>query len=179
MAKLSDRERDYLIKQGWLSCLNYASPMLYGFNNFPLGKTGIEWNFALRHYLTSFGSDTPVQILAKSAPFNMLFTYHSYQNYNNYFPAVEAELLDFPVQFAPKLGLRFSPRILLGIQPKDQNFMTGNMEFLGLVGCRVDFAASRHFFPYFDLSVKTDGWIAGNEYLESNVSFKAGVSLRF
>jgi hypothetical protein len=179
LAQLSGAEREYLIKQGWLSYLNLFSPVLYGFNSFPWGKTGLEWNIALHHYFTSFGSDTPFQILIKKAPFNMVFTWHSYMNYEHYFPAVEVELLDFPVQFTSKFGLFLSPRVLLGMQPKDQNFMTGDMEFLGLAGCRVDFTAGKHFFPYFDLSVKTDGWIAGNEYLESNVSFKAGVSLRF
>jgi hypothetical protein len=65
------------------------------------------------------------------------------------------------------------------MQPANQEFMTGDPEFLGLLGCRVDFAVSKHFFPYFDLSVKTGGWVAGNEYLEPNVSFKTGVSMRF
>jgi hypothetical protein len=177
--QLNDDERQYLIQQGWLSYLNIVSPLYYGFNSFPLGKTGIEWNVALRHYLTSFGSDVPAQLFLKKAPFNMLFTYHNYQNYHNYFPAVEAELMDFPVQFTPKFGLLLSPRLLLGIQPRDQSFMTGDPEFLGLLGCRVDFAVSKHFFPYFDLTLKTDGWVAGNEYLDSNVSVKAGLSMRF
>jgi hypothetical protein len=153
--------------------------MLYGFNTFSLGKTGIEWNFALNHYFTSFGSDTPFQVLLKKAPFNMVFTWHSYMNYEHYFPAVEAELLDYPVQFTPKFGLFLSPRLMLGMQPKDQNFWTSDAEFLGLFGLRMDFGFNKHFFPYFDLSAKTDGWIAGNEYLEGNVSFEAGVSLRF
>jgi hypothetical protein len=179
LAQLSGSERKYLIKQGWLSYLNLSSPVLYGFNSFPLGKTGFEWNVALNHYFTSFGSDTPFQVLLKKAPFNMVFTWHSYMNYEHYFPAVEAELLDYPVRFTPKFGLFLSPRLMIGMQPKDQNFRTSDAEFLGLFGLRLDFGFNKHFFPYFDLSAKTDGWIAGNEYLEGNVSFKAGVSLRF
>jgi hypothetical protein len=168
--QLNDNEREYLVKQGYPSYLNFVSPILYGFNSFPLGKTGFEWNVALHHYLTSFGSDISAQVFLKRPPFSMLFTYHNYQNYNNYFPAIEVEMMDFPIQFTPKFGLFLSPRILLGMQPRDQVFMTADPEFLGLLGCRVDFAVSKHFFPYFDLSVKTDGWVAGNEYLESNVS---------
>jgi hypothetical protein len=177
--QLNDDERQYLIQQGWLSYLNIVSPLYYGFNSFSLGKTGIEWNVALHHYLTSFGSDVPVQLFLKKDSFNVLFTYHNYQNYQNYFPAIEAELMDFPVQFTPQFGLLLSPSLLLGIQPRDQNFMTGDPEFLGLLGCRVDFAVSKHFFPYFDLTLKTDGWVAGNECLESNLSVKAGLSMRF
>jgi hypothetical protein len=178
--QLTDDERQYLVRQGWLSLLNIFSPLYYGFNSFPLGKTGIEWNVALRHYLTSFGSDVAVQLFLKKAPFNMLVTYHNYQNYNNYFPAIEAELLEFPLRFTPNFGLIISPRVLIGMQPRDQEFMTGGApEFFALAGCRVDFAVSKHFFPYFDLNVKTSGWVAGNEYLESNVNFTAGISLRF
>jgi hypothetical protein len=178
-AQLSEAETVYLIKHGWLSFLNLASPILYGFNSFPLGKTGIEWNVAFNHFSTSFGSDTPFQLLAKISPFNLLFTYHSYVNYNRYFPAVEAELVDFPLRLTPQFGLLLSPRVLLGMQPKDQGFMTKEPEFLGLLACRVDFPINNYFFPYVDISLKTDGWVSGNEYLNRNVSFKAGISLRF
>jgi hypothetical protein len=179
LSQLSDSEREYLVKQGLLSYLNFLSPILYGVNSFPLGNTGVEWNIAPRHYLASFGSDTPFQILVKNSPFNMLFTYHSYMNYEHYFPAIEAELVDFPVRFTPNFGLLLSPRILVGMQPRDQNFMTGEPEFFALAECRADFAVSKHFFPYFSLGFKTDGWAAGNEYLERNVSVKAGLSMRF
>jgi hypothetical protein len=178
MAQLTGEEKEYLIKQGWLHFFNYFSPLLYGFRTIPLGNTDFEWNCAFHHYLTSFGADIPVQIFLKKAPFNMLFTYHSYMNYEHYFPAIEAELVDFPLRLGG-LSLLLSPRVLIGMQPADQNFMTGNPEFLGLLGCRVDFAVSKHFSPYFDLGVKTGGWVAGNEYLEPNVSFKAGLSMRF
>jgi hypothetical protein len=178
ISQLSGSEKDYLVKQGWLSYLNFISPMLYGVNTFPFGGTGFEWNVALRHYLTSFGSDTPFQLLVKKAPFNMLFTYHSYANYEHYFPAIEAELLDFPLQIGG-LGIYLSPRILVGAQPANQEFMTGDPEFLGLFGLRADFAVSKHFLPYLDLGAKTNGWVAGNESLEAGASIRLGVSMRF
>jgi hypothetical protein len=109
--QLNDDEKQYLIKQGWLNYLNFISPLLYGFNTFPLGSSGFEGNFAFHHYLTPFGSDVPAQIFLKKAPVNMLFTYHSYQNYNNYFPAIEAELVEYPIRLTPKFDLLLSPRI--------------------------------------------------------------------
>jgi hypothetical protein len=177
-SQLNDDERQYLVKQGWLSYLNLVSPLYYGFNSFSLGKTGLEWNFALRHYLTSFGSDVPLQILLKKVPFNMLFTYHSYQNYNNYFPAVEVELVDFPLRLG-SLDLYLSPRILAGVQPANQEFRTAGPEFLGLFGLRADLGISKHFLPYIDVTAKTDGWVAGNEYLEANAGVRLGLSMRF
>jgi hypothetical protein len=177
--QLNDDERQYLIKQGWLAWLNIFSPMLYGFNAFALGPSGFEANFALHHYITSFGSDVPVQVFLRKAPFNMLFTYHSYQNYSGYFPAVEAELFEFPLRLTPKFGLLLSPRALLGVQPKNQEFRAADPEFLGLFGLRADFATGKHLLPFIDFSVKTAGWVAGNEYLGTNASVKLGVSMRY
>jgi hypothetical protein len=177
--QLSDDERQYLITQGWLSFLNILSPLYIGFNSFPLGKTGLEWNAAVHHYLTSFGSDIPVQMFLKKKSFNMLFTYHSYTNYVSYFPAIEGELFEYPIQFTPKFGLLLSPRVMIGMQPKGQEFKTKEVEFLGLIGARVDFAVSKHILPFIDFSAKTAGWVAGNEYLNPNVNVKLGVSLRY
>jgi hypothetical protein len=176
--QLSVDERQYLVKQGWLSWLNILSPLFYGFNTFPLGKSGFEWNFAIRHYLTSFGADTPVQVLLKKAPLNIVFSWHNYMNYDHYYTALEAGLADFPFTIGG-FTTYLSPRLLIGIQPKDQVFKTGAAEFLGLAGLRADFAVSKHVLPYVEITAKTDGWVAGNEYLERNISCVLGVSARF
>jgi hypothetical protein len=99
-------------------------------------------------------------------------------NYQNYFPAVEAELVDFPLNIG-KWGFYLSPRVLIGMQPKEQEFKTGSPEFFGLFGLRVDFMAHKNIFPYIDFTAKTNGWVAGNEYLDASASVRLGVSLRF
>ena len=176
--QLTDDERRYLLIHSWLSYLNYASPLLYSFNSFELGDSGFLWNFALHHYLTSFGGDVSATMFLKKGAFNMAFALHNYFNYQNYFPAVEAELVDYQLNLG-KLGFLLSPRVIIGMQPKDQVFKTSSPEFLGLFGLRVDYMASRHFLPYLDFIVKTDGWVAGNEYLSSSASVRLGVSMRF
>jgi hypothetical protein len=108
----------------------------------------------------------------------MVFTWHNYMNYTSYYPALEAELRDFPLTING-FTTYLSPRLLIGIQPKDQVFKTGEAEFVGLIGLRADFAVSKHFLPYVELTAKTDGWVAGNEYLDRNVSCVLGVSARF
>ena len=104
----------------------------------------------------------------------MAFAYHNYLNYKHYFPAVEAELVDYPFRF-----MYFSPRAIIGMQPKNHDFRSGEAEFLGLLGLRIDFMASQRFLPYFDFTYKTNGWIAGNEFLSSNASVRIGLSARF
>jgi hypothetical protein len=178
LSSLKDNEKEFLKTRTMLGLLNFVSPMMFGIRSMPLWS-GFSGNFALRHFYTSFGTDTRLDLYLKTDPYNFKFVLHNYINYEHYFPAIEAELVDFPVQFTPKFGLLFSPRILLGIQPRDQEFMTADPEFFVLAGCRADFAVSKHFFTYLDLSAKTDGWVAGNEFLEHNISLKAGISARF
>jgi hypothetical protein len=179
MSHLTADEKRYLALQGGLSMLNFVSPLLYGFNPIPLGSTGAEGSFALHHYLTSFGADVSASVYFKKSPFNIAFTYHNYFNYKNYFFAVEAELLDFPIRFTPAFGILVSPRVMIGMQPKDQAFKTGTPEFFGLAGFRVDFVVSGYILPYLEVAMKTNGWVAGSEYLDSNIRITLGVSARF
>jgi hypothetical protein len=182
---LTDEELNYLIGQVYLHFVNYLSPMLYGFQSIPLGNNGLTGNFAMRHLLTSFGSDVSAHIFLKYYEyfndyeyFNVVFVFHNYFNYKNYFPAIEAELIDYPI-YLGDFGMFFSPRIIIGMQPEDQKFKTEKREFLGLFGLRIDFIISKNFLPFVDFTAKTDGWVAGNVYLDKNVSCRVGVSLRF
>ncbi|MDR2941990.1 MAG: hypothetical protein LBV17_05325 [Treponema sp.] len=176
--QLTGDEQTYLVRQSWLGLLNFVSPLLYGYKSFPLGQNGLEGNFALRHYLTSFGTDTSIQVFLKKNPFNMVFAFHNNINYKNWFPAIEAELVDYPLNVG-ELNMLLSPRMLIGMQPENQIFKTSSPEFIGLFGLRVDFMMHKNILPYFDFTAKTKGWIAGNEYLDANASVILGVSLRF
>jgi hypothetical protein len=175
---LTDEELNYLHAQRYWHILNYISPMLLNVNRIALGDTGTYGNFAFRHLLTSFGTDIALNVYLMKNKFNMIFILHNYSNYKNYFPSIEAALVDFPLSLG-SLNLYLSPRILIGIQPENQKFKTGTPEFVGLAGCRVDLNISKNFLPYFDITAKTDGWVTGNEYLEENISIKVGISARF
>jgi len=180
---LSDEEYYYLLMQVNLHYINYLSPMLFFQKSIPLGDGGLAGNLAMRHLLTSFGSAISAQFFLKYETFNgeilnLAFAYHSYLNYRHYFPAIEVELVDY-LLYIGKLGMFLSPRIIIGTQPEDRKFKTDRHEFLGLFGLRVDFIASKYFLPYLDFTAKTGGWVAGNEYLDSNVSIKLGMSARF
>jgi hypothetical protein len=177
LSSLRDHERKYLKTRAMLSLLNLASPMMLGIRSIPLGG-GLEGNFAFRHLYTSFGTGLSVNVYLKQRPFNWVFSLHLYQNYDHVFPALEGRLVDFPLRFN-NWGLYISPRLLIGIQPANHEFRTRYAEFFGLIGVRADFAAGRHFLPYVEVTAKTDGWAAGDEYLERNISFRLGLSARF
>jgi hypothetical protein len=108
-------------------------PMLFMLKSIPLGDIGLAGNFAIHHLFTSFGTAVSAQVFLMYKPFNMTFAYHSYLNKDHYFPAIETELVDYPLSFG-KFGMFFSPSIMIGLQPENQKFKTGTLEFLGLLG---------------------------------------------
>jgi hypothetical protein len=110
--------------------------------------------------------------------FNFVAAYHNYRNYGHTFPAIEVEMIDYPIQIG-NFNMFLSPKIMIGMQPKEQNFFTSKVEFFGLIGTRADFQINRYLFPYLEITAKTGGWVAGNEFLESNTKLIIGVSARF
>jgi hypothetical protein len=178
ISDLKDNEKEFLKTRAMLSLLNFASPMMFGIRSIPLGDTGLYGNFALRHFYTSFGTDSRLDLYLKNSLYSLKFVLHNYINYEHYFPAVEAALVDFPLRLGG-LDMYLSPRVIIGVQPKDQGFFTAAPEFFGLAGLRADFALSKHFLPYVEFTAKTDGWVAGNESLEASASVRLGVSMRF
>ena len=87
-------------------------------------------------------------------------------------------MIDYPLQIG-NLNLFLSPRLMVGMQPKGQSFFTSEAEFFGLIGSRIDFQIHNNWLPYLEFAAKTNGWVAGNEFLEKNISFRLGISARF
>ncbi|MFA9390515.1 MAG: hypothetical protein ACERKD_11935 [Prolixibacteraceae bacterium] len=174
---LTSYQRAYLKKQGALQWLNVISPMMLGFRSIKLSRNGLYGNFSIRNYLTSFGNDISCNIFLKSPEYKVFFGYHSYQNYHNLFPAIEAQLLDYKKKIGDCL-LNVSPRILIGLQPLNQGFKTEKAAFLGLAECKVEWQTKGIMHPYVEISAKSKGWIAGNEFLDENLSFRFGIISR-
>jgi hypothetical protein len=179
LSELTDDETQFFRQRALMAYLNLVSPMMIGIQSIPLGRnTGFSGNFALRQHFTSFGTDLTVNLYFKATPFNVAFAYHNNQNYDHVFPAFEVELVDYPVMFNT-WGMYISPRIIVGVQPENQDFKTSAAEFFGFASCRVDFAFHKHFLPYLEVMAKTDGWVAGTEHLNGTFGVKLGVSARF
>jgi hypothetical protein len=179
LSDLTDDGKSFLKKRVMMGLMNFVSPMIFGIRSIPLNKNSdIYWNFALRHYYTSFGTDSSMDVYLKTLKYKFKFSLHNYINYKNYFPALEAVLLDWLVNING-LDVYVTPKLMIGIQPEEQDFFTSRPEFFCLAQIRGDFAVNRHFMPYVEFSAKTDGWIAGNEALKKNISAKIGATARF
>ena len=176
---LNSEEITYLKKQGNLQFLNLLSPALFSFYRIKIktDNTGAYYgNFAIRHLLTSFGSDISTNVMLQSPKRNYFFSYHLYQNYTNAFHGLELEIIDEPIQIKNKI-LLISPKIMLWTQPQNQLFKTSKSAFGGLVSLDANYPLSKIIFLNLSLSGKTNGWVMGNMYLKSNFTFSTGLRL--
>jgi hypothetical protein len=175
---LTSEELSYLKKQGNLQWLNCISPMIIGIRSIKLSKNGLYGNFSVRDYLTSFGNDISLNIFLKNQTYNFFFAIHSSQNYQHSFPAIETQLVDYKKTMGD-YSLFISPRFLIGLQPLNQSFKTSSSAFLGLAECKFELITKNFIHPYLEVSAKTNGWVAGNEFLNSNLSCRLGIVSRF
>ena len=92
---------------------------------------------------------------------------------------MESVLVDLPIHIGDRKSLfLLSPRLLIGMQPAGQSFTDRKAAFLGLAACRIDLRIKENWYPYLELCLKTNGWIAGNEFLNDSYAIKAGMSVR-
>jgi hypothetical protein len=171
---LTADELSFLKKQGNLQLLNLISPMMFGFRRIGLGNQ-LRGNFAIRHFLTSFGDDIQLNVFVRSPHYHYVFAYHQFQNKEHSFPALQAEILEHPTKMWGKKYV-VDYKILIGLQPSDQRFISSRADFLGLLGFKVRAAGFNKIKPYFELEAKTKGWVAGNTFLSSNASVCAGLA---
>jgi hypothetical protein len=174
---LTDAEKEFVHKQLALSFLNLVNPILYHHDWFtgtnPFNGRPMQWNAALRHYLTSFGYSIDVNLLAQQAQHKLTLTLHNYFNHHHYFPGISLSLLRYPIMAGDQY-IRFTPRMDVWLQPEDQQFDTRKGKVGGLVSLKLERPLSERYDGFVELEAKTDGWVAGNVYLEDNVSVRLG-----
>ncbi|MBN2891777.1 MAG: hypothetical protein JXL97_07910 [Bacteroidales bacterium] len=172
---LTQEQMKYLTKQGYLQMINFLYPMLIGVNKIPFNRDKNSYfNFAARHLLTSFGSDVSFYFFYKQEKLNLISGVHLYQNQIKSMPGIELELIDYDFKFKD-LILRTSAKTLIWFQPENLLFVDNNADFGGLIDLKLKMG-KKTFFPYAQITAKTKGWVAGNEFQNQTFSFKAGLS---
>jgi hypothetical protein len=164
---LYPEEYNYLTKQGYLQLTNLLSPFIFGKNAFYL-NSGIKFNFALRHILTSFGYEIVAQSFIKGHS-NFIFSLHLYKNKHLTLPGFDFEL------YRQKAGKNtyITFNTILGLQPKNLLFYDKNFQALGYVNLQIE-KYFRNFGIYSGLSFKTQGWIQGETYQTASANFRFG-----
>lgn len=163
----------YLKKMGNRQLVNYISPHMLGIRRIRLGPD--MWgNVALRHYLTSFGDDMSLDLFFKHREHNLYVAIHRYSNQNQNFGGLDVQYIDRPLRIA-KMPLTLSLRGMVWSQPQEQSFITNKGQAGGLVSVQVRTSNTRIWQPYLEAEAKTAGWVAGQPFLDANVSVRAGL----
>lgn len=171
-SKLSKTEDDYLNKMGRMQYINFLSPAMIGISRIKLNEHS-SFSFAGRHLLNSFGYDLGADIYLDIKGSQWLIGLHGYQNYERFFPGIEIEKPDLQIK-TKKKPIPIEARAMLWLQPKDQLFKTTKAEPGGLLQLRSKYQVNKKFFLYAELEGKTNGWVAGNPYLSSNLTVRTG-----
>lgn len=168
---LSQEEYKYLEKMGRMQYLNFISPFMVGIDRIRVNEK-LAFNFAVRHYLNSFGYDLSTDLMVDYKGKDYLFSFHGYRNRDRFFPGAE---MRFPEHnFFQKLAVQ--PTVHLWMQPKEQSFYA----LKGAAGASFTLKASypvlKKLNIYSELTTKSRGWVAGNPYLSPNTSWRFGIS---
>jgi hypothetical protein len=171
---LSEKEKSFLQLQTGLSILNIVDPFLIGFESFKAEAFGepLVWNAKLSHSITSFGATVDVNLFLKARGEKFLFIYHHGLTDTRTFPGVTAEWID---KALPWDKFSLSTALTLWQQPQDQRVEETRGEILVDGMAKVAYQHTPEIASYVGFEAKTPGWLAGNVYLEKNVSLWAGL----
>lgn len=165
---------DYLEKMGTRQLLNFISPFMIGIRHIKFNDN-FRMNFAVRHYLTSFGDDIQLEFYYQLKESIGQLVLHRYSNHNIMFPGIEStiDVKRFELGGAKKLSVK--NRTMVWIQPKDQEFMTNTNELGGLISFSAHYENKTVWRPYVNVEAKSNGWVAGNPYLSDKMSVRLGI----
>lgn len=172
---LNQEMLDYVEKMGNRQWLNLVSPFMVGIRSIKIGHH-LHTNFALRHYLTSFGDDIQLELYINHSALKGQIVLHRYSNRNNWFPGLEVQLLDHEFGMGYNKALLLSGRVMGWMQPDDQLFTSSEAQLGGLLSAQIFYTNSSVFQPYLQLEGKSSGWVAGNPYLTDKFSARIGLS---
>lgn len=170
---LTKEEDDYLAKMGRMQYINFLSPAMIGVSRIKLNEQS-AFSFAGRHVLNSFGYDVGADIFLEIKGSQWFVGLHGYQNQQRFFPGIEIEKPSFEIK-TKKKSIPMQARAMFWLQPKDQLFKTDKATPGGLLQLRGKHQVGKNFFVYAEAEAKTEGWVAGNPYLNSNVTMRMGL----
>ena len=169
---LSDKEKEFLKRQSVLAYLNFADPFLLGYNDFQSRwfDKDVRWNLKLSHMLTSFGGTVDANLFLDIEGAQYLAIIHNGMTDTRYLPGITLKRIDMALSDYWSV----TPSLTLWQQPDDQRIE--NTKHVTVVDAAAELAykANTTMTYYLGLEAKNEGWIAGNVYLDNNVSTWAG-----
>lgn len=179
-SQLTTTELSYLKQQGLLQLINFANPISLLFTSFTIQEKengdNTRANLYFNHMLTSFGYDISTTALLHYNKHNYAFSIHNYANYYKWFSGLEVETYNYMLGVNKiKKPIPVSAKVMLWTQPQNQLFFSKNYQLGGLIEAKIYYPINNFFQPYISITAKTSGWVAGNVYLEPNISGSLGL----
>lgn len=132
------------------------------------------WNANLRHHLTPFGYDLGVNAFLRSGDLNVLTTIHGYANDAGWGPGLDVTVQRHTLNdWLPHW--RMTSRIAVWQQPSALAYRSGEFEAGALAAFTLE-QGNDALRPFLQLEYKSEGWVAGNEYLGENWAIRLGVT---
>lgn len=173
---LTDEEYGYLETMGKMQYLNFLSPFLIGINRIRINEQ-TAFNVAVRHYLNSFGYDLSTDFFIDHRGQQYLVSLHGYRNRHHWLPGIELERSPYAIRVAGNQRLTVQPAAMLWLQPHDFYDRKGRPG--ALLRIQGAYALDKTWCVVAVAEGKTQGWVAGNPYLDARTSFRLGVSAYF
>jgi len=174
---LNDQERSFLRKQMMFSFANLVDPFLLGYDRFQtrIADQDVEWNAKLSHYLTSFGYTLDANLFLKwDESRQFLVQLHNGFNAQSYFPGVTVEWVEQPL---PWDRLFLTHELTIWSQPRGQRVRSTQANTMVAGAERLIYKLG-NYAPYLGVEAKTPGWMAGNVYLDRNLSVWTGLLVK-
>lgn len=173
---LTKEEYGYLEKMSRMQYLNFLSPFMIGVNRIRAGRD-MAFNFAVRHYLNSFGYDLSADVFLEKGNRQYLVSLHAYRNKAQWLPGIEIERSPYSLAGGGEKRWLFQPSAMLWLQPSD--FYDRKARPGGMLKLHASYSLDKTWRVFAAGEAKTKGWVAGNPYLGARTGFRFGVSALF
>ena len=145
--------------------------------NGELFNAPISFNANIKHYLTPFGYSINTHFYFRQDQRMLFVTLNHYNNKNHFFPGLSLAILSVPNKFG-KFQTKNSIEISVWNQPKKFSFTSASGEWGGRASVHSEQVWSERMSTFIEMNYKTEGWVAGELYLDENLNFIAGVSFQ-
>ncbi len=173
---LTAEESRYLERIGKMQYLNFLSPFMVGINRIRLNEH-TAFNVAVRHYLNSFGYDLTTDFFIDHRERQYLISLHGYRNKQLLLPGIEVERSPYVFRTQGQERWLLQPAVMLWLQPRD--FYDREARPGGLLRVQGSYALDKTWRIVAVAEGKTEGWVAGNPYLDAKANFRLGISASF
>ena len=95
-----------------------------------------------------------------------------------HFPGVDLSYFRFPLIMGYH-RITMNARISLWLQPDDLIFYSKTAKPGGLLSAKLFYHINESYETYLSVTGKSEGWVAGNVYLESDLTGNFGLTIRY